>query len=75
MHLAPRGDDVGDGAADRRPVTIVLLAELAEGCRIEVEAMNPKPYLTVVQPRIRIESPGGLGEHTARFEHAVQPER
>jgi hypothetical protein len=52
----------------------VLLAELSERRRVQVEPMDPQPYLAVKQPRIRIEPPGGLGEHTARFENAVQPE-
>ncbi len=74
LHLAALGDDVQHSLPDR--VTIaVLLPELPERRRVQVEPLDRDDHLVGRGDRVRVEPPRLLGQHTSRLEDAVQSVR
>ena len=74
LHLAAGRDDVEHLGADRVPVAVVLLGQLAEGRRVEVERLDVDPHLVRPDLRPRVEAgsppaaarPGVPGRGAAR---------
>ena len=74
LHLAALGDDREHLGADGIAVARVLLGELAEGRRVEVEGLDVDPHLVGPQLRAGVEDAGGLGQRRpGGVEHPVQP--
>ena len=72
VHLAPLGHDPLDLAGDPRRVAAGLLAQLAEGGRVEVQALHANQHLGVRDPGVVVQPLRGLREHARAVEHAVQ---
>ena len=57
------------------PVPRVLLGELAEARRVQVEPLDADPHLVRGELGVRVEAPGRLREDAGRLEDAVQADR
>ena len=53
----------------------VGLAQLAEGCGVEVQPLHAHPHLVRPQAGAGVQPPGRLREHARRVQHPVQSER
>ncbi len=75
VHLAAAADDLEHLGADGGTVATVLLLELAEGSRVEVEALHADAHLVVEDLPGGVEPVGCLGQHAPGLEHPVQADR
>ena len=65
LHLAAGGDDVEDLRAHGVPVARVLLAQLAKGCRVEVERLDVDADLVGPQVAAGVQDTGRLRKGSA----------
>ena len=75
VHFPARANDLKDLGSNGITITTVLVGQLSKARCIQIEPMNPNPYLTTVQLRRRIQAPCCLREHPRGLKYPMQPYR